>query len=645
MNNAKVLWSPSAQRREGTQMNKFLHFVEKKYGLYFANYMELHQWSVDKSYDFWKELFSFYPVTFKGDLDPVCTQKTMDGPYGWFPGVHLNFAENLLSHRNSDSTALNFVHESGSKRKLSYKELAREVGRLQRPLGKLLNPGDVLACYMPNIPETVTSMLATTALGGVFTSLSCDFGAKESIGRLIQARPKVLVASLGYEYNGKYFSTIENIRLIQEEITSIKKIILVDFLNRHEKSPVIKNAVMWKDFVDEREDAVEFVSLPFSHPLYIMYSSGTTGRPKCIVHCAGGTLLQHIKELGLHTDLTQEKNIFFFTTCSWMMWHWLVSSLFFGSEITLYEGCPGFPDLDRYFSIIDREKINIFGTSPRFLGQLKKQVGTPSGDYSSLETILSTGAPLLPENFDFVYGSIKKDVHLASISGGTDIIGCFALGNPMGVVKRGLIQGPGLGMDVDCFDDRGSSIKNQKGELVCKKNFPSRPLYFLNDSEGKRFTQSYFGHYRGLWHHGDFIKITDSGGIRIYGRSDTVLNPGGVRIGTAEIYGAIEDLEFIEDSLCVGKKVSGDIDIYLFVKMKDGGQLNEANIKKLKSLIRKNATPRHVPQKIFAVDGIPYTRSGKKMELVVTRILGREQLPDIEGMANPECLGQYKQFA
>ncbi len=640
-----TLWTPSKMRADKTQMRLFLRKINEKYRQQFSNYRELHQWSIKERELFWKELFSFFSIDYEGELDPV--RKGHDfKTYGWFPRVRLNFAKNLLSHGRPENTALNFIHESGLKKEISYRELSDLVGKFQRPLRKFIKKGDVLASYMPNIPETVISMLGAGSLGAVFTSASSDYGAVGVLDRFKQVGPKVLVAACGYEYNGKYFDNLEIIKTLEATICCIQKIIVVDFLKKRPSIDHIPKSVFWEDFLDHSRKGPEFVNTEFSHPLYIVYSSGTTGMPKCIVHTQGGVLLQHVKELGLHTGLTEEKQIFYFTTCGWMMWNWLVSSLFFGSKVLLYDGSPSYPGLGRFFSMIDRERITIFGTSPKFLRVLEKTVGNVNSDLSSLETILSTGSPLLPEQFDYVYRNIKEDIHLASISGGTDIIGCFALGNPMESVRRGEIQCPGLGMDVDCFDENGRSVRDVIGELVCKTPFPSCPLSFLNDSDNKLYHKSYFYRWDNIWCHGDHIKMSAEGGIGMYGRSDATLNPGGVRIGTAEIYGQVEHLPYIEDSLCVAKKRRGDVGIYLFVKMKNNEDLSIQRIREIKMFIRNNTTSRHVPKEIFSVKDIPYTRSGKKMELIVAKVINSKESVDVlQSMANPGCLDEYKKFA
>jgi acetoacetyl-CoA synthetase len=631
------LWEPSAQRVRDSEISKFQAHLNLP-----GDFKSLHEFSIKNKNLFWKELILYYGLKFTGNLDPVLLEDSFEN-YTWFTGVQLNFAENLLSAGLDEQTALNAQNESGKIRKVSYKQLRSSVASLSDYLKTHIKPGDVLAAYMPNIPETVMAMLSTSALGGVFTSTSCDFGLAGVLDRFSQSKPKVLVAAIGYEYNQKYFDLTERLKEIEASLPSLEKIILVDFLGKGIQLEGFKNAISFTDAISKKAE-LNFIQMPFSHPLYIMYSSGTTGKPKCIVHSQGGTLLGHIKELGLHTDLTEKKKIFFFSTCGWMMWNWLVSSLYFGAEVILYEGSPAYPSPEHYFKMIDREGINIFGTSPKFLKALQDTDAQFNTNFSTLETILSTGSPLLPEQYDYVYEKIKKDVQLSSISGGTDIVGCFMLGAPVLPVYRGEIQCLGLGLDIAALDESGKAVLEREGELVCRVTFPNRPIAFLDDENKEKIKAAYFNQNPGVWTHGDFIKITSRGGVIVYGRSDATLNPGGVRIGTAEIYRQTETLPFILDSLCVGKNRDGDVDVLLFVKLKMGEELTNDRKKLIKEQIKKNTTPRHVPREIHVVSDIPYTRSGKKVELAVARILSGKAVTNIEAIANPECLKEFERF-
>jgi acetoacetyl-CoA synthetase len=639
-----LLWEPSLGRINASEMTRFKKFLFEKTSLEFASYPELHTYSVEQSSDFWSHLSDFYGVVFNEKPTSICADSSF-ASYSWFEGAKLNFAENLLDKGEDEDCALHFIHESGDSERVSYKNLRKQTSSFAKALKGFMNKGDVLAAYMPNIPETVVSMLATSSFGGVFTSTSADFGIEGVVDRFGQSRPKVLVTVGSYQYNGKSYSLIPKLEEIEKRLDFIEKIVVVDFLNEQRDISTLKKGITWNDFIEGHEEVeLSFTPVSFDHPLYIMYSSGTTGKPKCIVHSTGGTLIQHIKELGLHTDLTKEKSLLYFTTCGWMMWNWLVSGLYFGARVVLYEGSPGKPSLSDFFEIIDGAEINIFGTSPKFLRALEDSGYKNKSGLDSLDTILSTGAPLLPEQYDYIYSSLKKDVCVSSISGGTDIIGCFMLGNPTMPVKRGEIQCLGLGMNVACFDEEGNKVNGREGELVCLSSFPSRPLYFLNDDDGQRMQSAYFDHFPGVWHHGDFIEVTSAGGVIVYGRSDATLNPGGVRIGTAEIYRQTEKLAWLEDSVCVGKKLDGDVEVVLFVKCRDSYSLDEEKITEVKKSIKQGTTPRHVPRFVFQVSDIPYTRSGKKMELAVARIVEGRTLSNIEAVSNPECLEQYKSF-
>lgn len=634
---SELLWTPDEAQVENSQMRKFQKHLGVKGG-----YKSFHEYSIKNKAPFWNELITFSSVTYEGNLSPALTDDSFNS-YSWYPDVRLNFAENLLKAGDSNKTALHFQHESGLSKKLSYGDLRESTAGLAHFLKSFLKEGDVLAAYMPNIPETVISMLATSSLAGVFTSTSCDFGIEGVLDRFTQSKPKVLVAAVAYEYNGKFIDLTSRLLEIESRLPSLEKIILVDFLGKGIDLSGFKKAVTWTEALKVKSE-LTFKRAAFSHPLYIMYSSGTTGKPKCIVHAQGGVLLCHIKELGLHTNLTAEKKIFFFTTCGWMMWNWLVSSLYFGSEVILYEGSPAFPSPEHFFKLIDRAGINIFGTSPKFLKALEDTNASLDSGFPTLEIILSTGSPLLPEQYDYVYNKIKKNVQLSSISGGTDIVGCFMLGNPTMPVYRGEIQCLGLGLDVAAIDEKGRVLIEQEGELVCRQTFPNRPVYFLDDPKDEKIKAAYFEQNPGVWTHGDFVKITTHGGVIVYGRSDATLNPGGVRIGTAEIYRQTETLPFIMDSLCVGKNQNGDVDVFLFVKLKPGEELTAERKKQIREQIKKNTTPRHVPREIHVVQDIPYTRSGKKVELAVSKIIHGKPVTNLEALANPESLKEYEAF-
>ncbi len=630
-----IIWSPSEKRMKESAMFRFMKYLDCD------NYADLHKKTVENPLEFWSSLFSFFSLRFTGELS--CESLDLGfKTYNWFPHVKMNFAENLLSKGEDDKVALCEVHESGRKRQMTYAQLRENVSKFSKFIKSDIKEGDVLACFMPNISHTVIAMLGTSSLGGVFTSTSCDFGVEGVVDRFSQSKPKILLTVAAYQYAGKTINLIPKIREIEKRLPSLEKIIVIDFLEQGMDLTTLEKAVDYQEIEKLKAEKLDFVERRFDDELYIMYSSGTTGRPKCIVHSVGGVLLQHLKEHGLHTDLNAEKKLFYFTTCGWMMWNWPISGLYFGGEIILYEGSPGYPSLETFFSRIQELDVHIFGTSPKFLKALEDTGYQNQLKLESLETILSTGAPLLPEQFDFVYNNIKKDVLLASICGGTDILGCFMLGNPLRPVRRGEIQSLALGMDVACVDSQGNEIQESEGELVCKKSFPSRPIYFLNDEGDQRLHQAYFEKFDGLWHHGDFIRISNELGVNVLGRSDATLNPGGVRIGTAEIYRQTESLCYLEDSICVGKMIEGDIKIYLFVKLNKGESLTEKRVKEIKTTIREKTTPRHVPAFVLSVKDIPYTRSGKKMELLVNRLINGKKIDNKEAVANPECLHEYQ---
>lgn len=636
-----AIWTPSIERKTKSALHQFaqIYYAE-------SDYNELHKKSIDDPLLFWKNVIHFFQLKVEGEQDFSYHRDFKN--YHWFPELKLNFAENLLKKGEGHDLAFTFVHESGLSRQMNYAELNNEVSILAAFLSDYIQEKDVVAAYMPNLIETPIAMLAAAALGAIFTSTSIDFGVSGVVDRFFQSSPSILVTAIGYEYNGKYFDQTEKIKELKSKLPSLKKILVVDFLNKTKQSDlfldpdILSFDQIMKDY-HFKNRPLTFIKRPFSHPLYIMYSSGTTGVPKCIVHTQGGVLLTHVKELGLHCDLNKSKKISFFTTCGWMMWNWLISSLSFGAHVVLYEGSPAAPSPKAFFNLIHEEKINIFGTSPKFLKVLQDTGTTFGHGFPSLETLLSTGSPLLDEQYDYVYEHLKKDLLLGSISGGTDIVGCFMLCNPLLAVYRGEIQAKALGMDVQAFNDDGCAVVEEVGELVCTASFPSRPLEFLNDPSGEKMAEAYFQKFPGVWAHGDFVKVTSRGGVIVYGRSDATLNPGGVRIGTAEIYRQTEKLSFIEDSLCIGVAKNGDVDIILFVKLKT--ELTSAMAKEIRQVIRTHTTPRHVPKEIIQVKDIPYTRSGKKVELAVHKIFLNKAIQNTEALANPESLDEYRIIA
>jgi len=562
----------------------------------------------------------------------------------WFRGARLNFAENLLRSRDN-RPAIHFQGEGQTLRTLTHQELFYEVEKLAHSLRDSgIQKGDRVAGFMPNMPETVIAMLATASIGAVWSSSSPDFGIKGVLDRFSQIEPRIIFASNGYYYNGKEFDSLGKLWDILTELPSVEQVIVTPYLSRDIDLSKHNNATIYSDFISDDPDPITFEQLPFDHPLYIMYSSGTTGLPKSIVHGSGGTLIQHLKELRLHTNLNQGDTIFYFTTCGWMMWNWLVSSLAVGATIVLYDGSPLYPDSGAMWKMAQDLGINVFGTSAKFIDTCNAASLMPNQDYdlSQLRAILSTGSPLVEENFDYVYHAIKNDVLLSSISGGTDLISCFALGNPTLPVVRGELQCRGLGMDVRSYDQHGRSVTNKKGELVCTKAFPSMPIYFWNDPDGSKYQKAYFETFPGIWHHGDYIEINDHGGVKIYGRSDATLNPGGVRIGTAEIYRVVEAYQEVEDSLVIGQEWEDDQRVILFLKMSMGNDLSDDLMKNIKNEIRTHCSPRHVPAIILETPEIPYTINGKKVEIAVRKIIAGSTIANQDALANPDSLGFYK---
>ena len=637
------MWQPTEEQINNSQMMDYMQLVNQKFGLSLKKYSQLYDWSIEKAEDFWGSFWEYSQIIHHSPYSQVVDDLGKMPGAKWFDGATLNFAENLLRYRD-DKIAIHFYGEDGTQSSLSYRELHDQVSRLARSMREMgIVKNDRVAGFMPNIPETIITMLATASIGAIWSSCSPDFGIKGVLDRFQQIEPKLIFAADGYLYNGKTIDCLSKLKNILTYLPSIKKTIIVPFAG-DSNTNVIKNSMLWNDFLHKDSGDIIFEQLPFDHPLYIMYSSGTTGLPKSIVHSAGGTLIQHLKELKLHTDLTQNDKIFYFTTCGWMMWNWLISSLAVGATIVLYDGSPFYPDGTALLKMADEVGITVFGTSAKYISSLESAGIKPKqiSSFPKLRTILSTGSPLVEENFNFVYGEWKEDVQLASISGGTDIISCFALGNPILPVRRGELQCRGLGMKVESYNEKGMSVRNEKGELVCTQAFPSMPIYFWNDSNGKKYQSAYFDVYPNIWHHGDYLEINDFGGVKIYGRSDTTLNPGGIRIGTAEIYQTVERFNEVEDSLVISQPWQNDERIILFLKMKDQITLTNSLKTRVKKSIRESCTHRYVPAIIIAVEDIPYTINGKKVELAVKQVIQNIEVKNIDSLVNPSILDFYK---
>ncbi len=640
------IWEPSEEQKTRANMTRFISFANEKYGIAIDSYDELYRWSIENIPDFWAAMWEFSSIKASHGYDRVVDDLTKFPGAKWFGGARLNFAENLLRYKDNH-VAFVFKGETQRATRMTYAELYDSVARLVKSLrGMGIKPGDRVAAYMPNLIETAIAMLATTSIGAVWSSCATDLGAQATLDRLGQIEPKVLFTVDGYFYKGKTFDSLANAAEVAKGIASLEKVIVVKYIGGKSDISHIPNSVYYDQFeVREKHPEIQFEQLPFDHPVFIMFSSGTTGKPKCMVQGAGGILINHLKELILHTDLRREDTIFYITTCSWMMWNWLLSSLAVGATIVLYDGNPVYPGADAMWELIQDKKITIFGTSASYINYLRRQEIRPGRDYnlSSLREISQTGSALSAEGFKYIYEAVKEDLHFNSISGGTDINGCFVAGSPTLPVYAGEAQGPALAVKVSCYDEKGNPILDQIGELVCEAPSPSMPLYFWDDPNGEKYKNAYFNVYPNVWRHGDYIMIhSDTKGISFFGRSDAVLKPSGVRIGTAEIYNQLEQLDEITDSLAIGQQWQGDQRIILFVKLAEGYGLTEELKNKIKNTLRENASPRHIPARIIEVPDIPYTLNLKKVEIAVTNIVNHHPVLNRDSLINPKSLDYYE---
>ena len=636
------IWEPSPDRIANARMTAFMRHVSARTGQPFKNYSDLYRYSIERSADFWSDIWMFCGI--RGEMG----ERTVENPdrmpgARFFPEARLNFAENLLRRRD-DTPAIIFSGE-GRRRTVTHRELSADVGRFASALRQAgIRPGDRIAAYMPNLPETIVAALGAATVGAVWSSCSPDFGVQGVLDRFGQIEPRVLVAADGYFFGGKRFDVVPRLAEIQHVLPSLEHTVVVPYADADRAR--LRRSTTWSEWLTRATaESPTFEPLPFNHPLYILYSSGTTGVPKCIVHGAGGTLIQHLKEHQLHCDIKSGDRVFYFTTCGWMMWNWLVTALASEATLLLFDGSPFHPDGNVLFDFADETGMTLFGTSAKFIDAVNKAGLAPARTHrlDTVRTMTSTGSPLAPESFDFVYSQVKADLHLASISGGTDIVSCFVGGVPIAPVWRGEIQARALGMRVEVFDGHGRPTPaSEKGELVCTAPFPSMPLGFWNDPHGRKYHAAYFERFPGIWRHGDYAAITEHDGVIIYGRSDAVLNPGGVRIGTAEIYRQVEQIDEVVESLVIGQQWQRDERIVLFVRLKDGARLTPELEDRIRRRIRENASPRHVPARILQVTEIPRTKSGKIVELAVREVVHGRDIKNAEALANPEALEQFK---
>ncbi|WP_317847887.1 acetoacetate--CoA ligase [Pseudomonas sp. HTZ2] len=643
-----VLWRPSTAQIQASRMDVFRRQVNLRYNLQLNDYAALHRWSIEQRPAFWQTLSDYFHVQWHTPPAQALSEGPQMPDAHWFPGATLNYAEHLLMRRD-DRPAVVAVREDGQRQVLSHAQLAAHVAGMQKALQALgIQAGDRIASVMPNTWETLVAMLACTSLGAIWSSSSPEFGLHGIIDRFGQIAPKLLIACAGYQYAGKTIDQVEKINQVTAQLPQLEHLLVVPYTRSHTHCEefTAPRVSLWGDFYQPGGEP-RFTALPFDHPLYILYSSGTTGVPKCIVHRAGGVLLQHLKEHGLHNDIKADDVLFYYTTCGWMMWNWLASGLAVGATLVLYDGSPFHPGPQRLLDLIDAERIHAFGTSAKYLAALEQEGLEPAKSHrlNSLRLIMSTGSPLSPHSYDYVYGKIKPDLCLASMSGGTDIVSCFVLGNPVLPVRRGEIQCKGLGMAVEVWNEHGQPVIGEKGELVCTRNFPSMPVGFWGDNDGSRYHDAYFSQYPGVWAQGDYAEQNAEGGMIIHGRSDAVLNPGGVRIGTAEIYRQVEKVEEVVESVAIGQDWHNDVRVVLFVRLREGLQLDDALRQHIRQVIRQYTTPRHVPAVIVQVTDIPRTISGKLVELAIRNVVHGLPVKNTDALANPEALAQFRDRA
>jgi acetoacetyl-CoA synthetase len=639
-----ILWQPGPERIKNANVTRFREWINGRNNLQLKSFVDLYDWSVREMEKFWPELIEYAGLKAQSWGDVVLKNPHQMPGAEFFPDAKLNFTENLL-RRDDQTDALVFWGEDKVKTRLSWCDLNIAVSKFSQALrAQGVKKGDRVCGYMPNMSETVIAMLATAAIGATWSSASPDFGVQGVEDRFGQIEPKVMITVDGYYYNGKSHDIREKVKDVVDRIPSLEAVVIVTYAFDGKNTTGIRNAVSYAEFTGRYDaEKIEFEQVEFNHPLYVMFSSGTTGKPKCIVHGTGGTLLKQVSEHLMHCDVVPGDRVFYFTTCGWMMWNWLMGGLAAEATLLLYDGSPFYPSGNILFDYADAERMTLFGTSAKYIDALAKAELKPrqTHDLSTVRAMTSTGSPLAPESFDYVYNDIKQDIHLASISGGTDILGCFVLACPVLPVRRGIIQTRALGVAVNVYDDNAKPVLNQKGELVCTAPFPSMPVGFWNDPDGKRYHDAYFDRFPNIWCHGDYVELDDTGGMIIYGRSDATLNPGGVRIGTAEIYRQVELLPEIQESIVIGQQWDNDVRVVLFVVLKPGVTLDDALSDRIRKQIRSNCTPRHVPAKIVAVDDIPRTKSGKITELAVRDVVHGRKVKNQEALANPEALDLY----